>query len=516
MSRNYDDFIRSYVSTFAPKGEAPERFHFWTAVSTVAGAIRRRCYIDAGTFRWFPNFYVVLVGPPGVVKKSTVINIGARLLREVPHAHIGADCTTWQNFVQDVADAKDYLADGGVPGADLAEAMMNQSYTVTSALTMQISEWGTFLDPNDKMQINVLTELYDGKVDQGWKKKTKTQGEDDIMNPFVNMIAGTTPDWINDNFTRQFGGWGLSSRCIFIHASEPERRIANPAKLWAGTFDETMKRFVEDLAHISMLQGAFDFEPEAEDFREAWYEQHSVRHAQMEKHPHKDPWLSYYMARKYDQVMKLSLVLAVSQWDTPRIALHHVREAVRRCDEIETEISHIFRGKGTIDNRVARNRDVWNGICAAIIRAGGEVEEWRVQNYIRGFMSGGDAQALVKQLMDSQQLRRAQYAGTVVFTFGDNTLVDEKAMKRELGEAVFNEFRDNFNLATEDQSATSPPSQPAQADVPPAPSPVPSPPPQPAPFGPSFAQTPPEYAPSPSYSEPWQPPYVPPEEDPAG
>src|SRR5207244_4986143 len=98
--------------SFAIRGEATERCHFWTAVSTVAGALRRRVYIDEGTFRWFPNFYIVLVGPPGTVKKSSVISIGARLLRDVPNINIGADCTTWQKFVEEVARAKDMFAEG--------------------------------------------------------------------------------------------------------------------------------------------------------------------------------------------------------------------------------------------------------------------------------------------------------------------------------------------------------------------------------------------------------------------
>ena len=87
--RHFPDFLKAYVDSIAPRGEAPERFHFWCAVHAVGGALRRRVYIDAGNFRWMPNWYIILVAPPGVAKKSTVINIGARLLRTVPGVNIG-------------------------------------------------------------------------------------------------------------------------------------------------------------------------------------------------------------------------------------------------------------------------------------------------------------------------------------------------------------------------------------------------------------------------------------------
>src|SRR3954469_23194853 len=112
MTRHFPDFLTAYVESFAPRSEAPERFHYWCAVHTIAGALRRRVYIDEGTFRWYPNFYIILIGPPGTVKKSTTINVGARLIREMPGAFVGSDCTTWQAFVEEVAQARDMFAEG--------------------------------------------------------------------------------------------------------------------------------------------------------------------------------------------------------------------------------------------------------------------------------------------------------------------------------------------------------------------------------------------------------------------
>jgi len=426
--RHYEDFLASYVEIISPKGEAPARFHFWTAVHTIAGALRRRVYFDAGTFKWYPNFYIILVGPPGIVKKSTVINIGARLLREVPNVIVGADCTTWQQFVQEVAEAKDFFAEGDPQSLD-EEALLNRTHTVTSALSLEISELGTFLNTDDRDMINILTELWDCKLDQKFVKATKTQGSDEIMNPFVNIIAGTTPAWMNDNFRGRIGGWGLSSRCIFLHASRPDRRIALPHLEWKGEHDAIMAKFREDLIDIAKLQGGCILTPEAQEFFTAWYIAHGERHERLESHPHRDPWLSYYMARKHDNVMKLAIVLTAARRDTLIITLQDAQDAVARCDEIEEELSHVFQTKEAVDRDAKVRTDVWNGICRGLRKSpSGELLDYKLHGYCSQFMSGGKAKELITQLIESRYLYRRGENGNVFYGLGDAAVVDESKM----------------------------------------------------------------------------------------
>jgi len=79
--------------------------HFWTGVSTLAGALRRKVWVDMGYFKWFPNFYIILVAPPGIVSKSTTAGIGMSLLRQVPDIQFGPDVITWQALVQSFAES---------------------------------------------------------------------------------------------------------------------------------------------------------------------------------------------------------------------------------------------------------------------------------------------------------------------------------------------------------------------------------------------------------------------------
>jgi Protein of unknown function (DUF3987) len=398
--RRHRDWIAAYLDTVVPKSESPERFNFWCAASVIAGALRRRVYIEMEAFRWYSNLYVVLVAPPGTVKKSTTINIGMRLLRELPNINFGSDISTWEGFIEQVEDAKDMFAEGD-PRPYLT---LDSEHAVTSALTLAISEWGTFLDPQNYQMINMLTELYDGKTDIPLTKKTKTQGTNTIINPFINMIAGTTPDWMNDNFRGKFGGWGFSSRCIFLHCTAPERLIPYTDEQWQGTFRATMEKLSDDLRTISELSGPYTITPDARAFGRAWYATHMDRKIQLDRHPHHDPWLSYYLARKFDHAHKLAIILAASRRDPLRIELDDLRDACARCDEVENELASIFGTHGSATRSASLNMDVWRALESMISKNGGGIPEPAAYSFTLRYMTYGETKQFFDHLIVSKWL----------------------------------------------------------------------------------------------------------------
>src|SRR6516162_4751804 len=138
MTRRHRNWLDDYLATVVSRSEAPARFHFWAGCSVIGGALRRHVYIDMETFQWYPNLYVLLVGPPGIVKKSTTINIGARLLRDVEGVKFGADITTWEGFIEQLDQSQEIYSTGG------GDTLVNSEATTACSLTMTISEWGTF------------------------------------------------------------------------------------------------------------------------------------------------------------------------------------------------------------------------------------------------------------------------------------------------------------------------------------------------------------------------------------
>ena len=62
-------------------------------------------------------------------------------------------------------------------------------------------------------------------MSSSFKKISKHAGNDDVVNPWINIIACTTPAWIAGNFPEYMIGGGFTSRCVFVYADAKERFV---------------------------------------------------------------------------------------------------------------------------------------------------------------------------------------------------------------------------------------------------------------------------------------------------
>ena len=333
MSRRiFSDWLREFVE-YASHGEAPLDMYFWVGVATVAGALRRKVWIDQKYFKWIPNFYIILVAPPGIVSKSTTASIGMNLLRKVPGIHFGPDVVTWQALAQAMANSKEMF--------DLG----NQNYMPMCAITIESGEFGTFLNPSDREMVDLLVSLWDGK-EGTFKKLTKTSGEDVIENPFINFIACTTPAWIEGNFPEYMIGGGFTSRSVFVYADQKANYVAYPHLSVPKDFKEQTEKLIHDLEMISMLCGEYTITPEAIEWGTDWYIQHYKN-----KPPHLDnERFGGYIARKQTHIHKLAMVLAASRKDELTIEVEDLLLANACITKLEGDMVKVFERIGQTDD----------------------------------------------------------------------------------------------------------------------------------------------------------------------
>jgi hypothetical protein len=359
MSRHYPDWIAAFVDTFDARTEAPARLLFWTAVAVVGGAVTRRCYIDEVTFQLYPNVFVVFVAPPGSLTKSTTINYGIDILRNLEHIYLSADCTTYPAFIRDLA------AHNAKMRKSAEEDALDDIWIMQSAVTAAISEFGTFFKPDDEDMVNGLTDLWDCR--NLIIKDTKTSGTDVLEHPFVNLIAGTTTKWIKDKVKEQLGGWGLSSRIIFVYQAQKTKFIARPSKLWVpGDFERITRALYEDLKQIADLEGRMAFSPQADALAEAWYLKHSLRVTAHNADPDADAWLGYFLARKQAHVHKLAMILSLARRSTLVIEEQDFVDALREVEAVEVEVPWIFKHVLEPTHSALLERDCMEKITAVL------------------------------------------------------------------------------------------------------------------------------------------------------
>ncbi len=335
--RLHKDFLKAYME-YSAHSEAPDKFHFWTGISVLAGALRRRVWIDMGYFQWTPNFYIVFVAPPGIVSKSTTASIGMNLLRQIPSITFGPDAVTWQSLVQSLGESTETVE---IVDTETGEIL----HHAMSAITIVSSEFGTFLNPADREMVDVLVSLWDGQLGT-WKKATKTQGDDTIENPWINIVACTTPAWIAGNFPEYMIGGGFTSRTVFVYAEEKRRLVPYPADVLPPNFKTMEKELVHDLEIIATdCKGEYKLTPEAKAWGEEWYERHYAA-----KPAHLDnERFGGYLARKQTHIHKLSMVLAASQSSDLHIEKEHLITADAVTTVLEYDMPKVFANIGTTD-----------------------------------------------------------------------------------------------------------------------------------------------------------------------
>jgi hypothetical protein len=331
--RKTTNWLNSFVE-YASIGEAPTRMLFWTGVATIAGALRRQVWLEFPLYQWTPCFYVILVAPPGIVSKSTTANIGINLLREIPGIKFGPDSATWQALVQ-------CFAASSISFCEYPEDILKQKHHTMSALTMCVDELGTFLDPSDRGMVDTLVHMWDGK--QGaFEKITKGSGSDTVINPWINMIACTTPGWLKAHLPEHMIGGGFTSRCIFVFADTKRKLVAYPDEDLPPHYFKLREDLIHDLEIMSRMVGRYILSPEARVFGKKWYEDHWAKGGgdlEGEK-------FAGYLARKQAHIHKLAIVMSAAESSELIIREETLKLATEFTAALEGELPRVFATVG--------------------------------------------------------------------------------------------------------------------------------------------------------------------------
>jgi hypothetical protein len=186
--------------------------------------------------------------------------------------------------------------------------------------------------------VDLLVALWDGK-EGAFEKQTKGSGNDTVVNPWINIVACTTPAWIAGNFPEYMIGGGFTSRCLFVYADAKNKHIAYPAMHVPEGIRATEDALVADLEHIATkIAGNYVLTADAVRWGEQWYKLHySERHMGLE-----DDRFGGYLARKQTHVHKLAMILAASEGDSLSIDESHLALADRMVTDLELDMPKVF------------------------------------------------------------------------------------------------------------------------------------------------------------------------------
>lgn len=389
--RRLNDWLKGYIQ-YTQYSEAPDHYHFWTGVSVIAGALRRKVWLDMQYFEWTPNFYIILVAPPGILNKSTTIGIGRSLLRQIQGVKFGPSALTWQALINELRSAGELVL------------MPDTQYHPMACLNFFVSELGTLLDPQDRQMVDILVDLWDGQKG-AWEKATKMFGMETVVSPWINVLAGVTPKWLAANLPRTMIGGGFTSRCIFVLGNRKRQLVPYPHRCaspeWIKKIQEDL---LVDLEYISMLKGSFTLTEEAYAYGVKWYQ---ALYGQLLQHTKAHSDFGGYLARKQSHLHKLAMIISASRRDTLEITEDDLSFSAQILRDLEADLPEIFKSITTTESMESAEKLV------EIVQSKQKI---RFTDLYRMFFHNLDFQhfrQLVESAINAGYITQKQYGNTV-------------------------------------------------------------------------------------------------------
>lgn len=385
-SRRLKNWLDGYMA-YTSNTEPPILYRKWIGISVLAACMQRKLVLELGTLRFYPNMYIVLVGPSGKCRKGVAMGPGFSLLSELG-IKMAAEAITREALIRELQST------------NLDTAYPDGLITTHSSLTIYSQELTVFLGYNNLQLMSDLTDWYDCR--EKWTYRTKNQGTDIIEGVWVNLIGATTPDLIQSTLPTDAIGGGLTSRMIFVYEDKKAKSVAIPG------LTEEQKALREslryDLERILTIKGTFKI---TDEFAEMWIDWYN---AQEGHPPFQSPHFAGYIERRPNHVLKLSMILSMSRSDDLIITSGDLTEAIKLLTETERKMPHTFSGYGK--NQLV---DVMNQVMLKVGNAvGGRIA---YDELMRSFYHDVDDEGMAKIIatMEAMKFSRRVYNGNEMY-----------------------------------------------------------------------------------------------------
>ena len=320
------DFLDSFLYCVG-ESEIPKQFFLWSCLSLLAACVQDRVGVVRHGEVLSPNLYVFLIGPSGT-GKDKAINAAVR--------YVNPDLIPEVNAVN-IRGTAPYIIDRlgkrqRNPRTGRIEVPNPKIYFVLEELNASIREGELAHD-----FISIITKLY-CKQEIPFTEGTRKGGQVMIMDPCINILAGSTPEWLLRSLSKDAIEGGALARILAIHGRRNyEVRIPHP--IIPSDRDEVEAALAERVQQYIQLAGAYELSKEAQKAHGIWY-MTRPEPGQQEEEP---AW-----CRADEMVHKLATLLALCEWDGVEepswlIESRHLKEAIELYGMVQAGAPAITR-----------------------------------------------------------------------------------------------------------------------------------------------------------------------------
>lgn len=225
-----------------------------------------------------------------------------------------------------------------------------------SSLCVSAGELGVLIPSHDLDFLSVLNHIYDNPPLHSEKRRTHKINHQ-IINPQLNILAGTQPAYLANLLPEEAWGMGFMSRQIMVYSGTPVLVDLFPDLLSGpDLFTQALRASLSlDLGQVCELYGKMVWDTEAAEELKRWYKEGMPPVPEHSK-------LVHYVGRRILHVIKLSIIASMSRGNDLKITLLDLSRARDWLLEVEVSMPDIFRemvGKSDAQVLTELNQFMW-------------------------------------------------------------------------------------------------------------------------------------------------------------
>jgi hypothetical protein len=267
----------------------------------------------------------MLLGDSGL-GKGFPINRAKLLVDKAQVTRVIAGRSSIQAIVQELSRAK--TAEGRAPITD------SRGYIINGELSTAIIQ-----DPDS---LTILTDLYDGHYNPEWTNLLKGDGAEKLKNPYITALFGSSPAHFYDSIPQANIEGGYIGRNLIVYEEKRSQDVdlldLNESKEGDKFDDVIVPKYVPHLNKIHNKKGQLIPSDEARSLFNSWRRKWRTSQTYDK---------TGFLNRVPDHVLKVSMCLALSEWDFDgSIELNHIESAIEKVTGLVYANKRTTEGRG--------------------------------------------------------------------------------------------------------------------------------------------------------------------------
>jgi hypothetical protein len=285
--------------------------------------------------------YIVLVGPPGIGKGSAIHPV-VNIVNEANLVNYLPDKITAERIIQKLAEGFTKFQ------TTTTGALSTVNFAQDHTATILSKELPVFLSSAEWIH-SLLCQFWDENT---FEYETKNKGSYKITNMCVGMLAGCVPDFIrmlsSQNMAPITGGF--TARTIFVYATEKSRLIPGGWGQPNHNYSQTKSELVNDLQHISSLEGEMHLDTAALSLWDHIYGEHN------KKGDFDSDVSANFKSRISSHIIKTAISISISESDNLIITEPQLRRSIELIEDVRNKVDIVFRSVGESPLAVGQDR----------------------------------------------------------------------------------------------------------------------------------------------------------------